>query len=414
MTAAFRSQMDYAVNFQNRLSDIGDATMRQRVLFMMMLAKGRILKPEGGEFLEWDVHMRQPNVRPWNGVGAPSYSEPDSLRTPRLDWASYHYGLSLTRHQLQRNKGKTAFVNLMQRTIEDIEETFTNRWPELFFQDADNPNTEGDELPMAGMYTWLGKYSTSNAASAQGYQGKVRLVSGTYASYDMDLGLESADWKGDDGSSVVLTSDTAANVVAGESWWPEGRGDAAYDWFHPLVVNSSTARWGDNPGFNATWCTRILDFALMYSRRVGGVNTNKVDLILCGTSSLLVIQERFENSQYTLAQIIPNDPLGGNGKGVWSGQGVAYGQPIYQYQGTYMTDAYDIPYRTDLIGINLNRFAYKPVTAYSQTSSRVPIMEPYESEFPGGGGRMWGGFTYGQCFTQTPRASFLIKELGDD
>lgn len=412
MATQFSSRNAFAVQFQNRLSEIADMTMRNRVLLTMMMSRQRILQAEGGDFLEWDVYMRNPKPRGYSGEGLPEYNEPDSLVTARLAWASYHYGLRLNRHKLQTNLGKTQFVNLMTKSIEDVENSFVNRWPELFYQDVDSPDEANDPKPMAGFYSWFGKYIDSTSAADQGYQGKVRLCSGSYADLVMDLGEESASWKGDDGYATVQATDASKGVTAGQAWWPHGKGDAAYDYWHPLIINSTTEEWGANPGFNATYCTRQLDFALQFSRRVGKGDKGQVNLLLCGGQAMLAIKHRFEDNYRTLAELMP-DPMGGAG-GVGTGQGLAYGQPIYQYSGCYIVDDFDVPNGDDVLGVNLNRIAYKPCLPYDRSGpSRIPIMEPYEGEIPGGGGRMLGGFTLGQFMTDSPRGTFLITPLGD-
>lgn len=412
MSTAFSSRNAFAVQFQNRLTEITNATMRNRVLLMMMMSRNRIKPAEGGEFLEWNVYMRNPKPRGYSGEGVPEYNDPDSLVTARLGWASYHYGLRLGRHKLQTNFGKTQFVNLLTKSLQEVEDSFVNRWPELFYQDIDNPDATNDPKPMAGFYSWFAKYIDSAAAADQGYQGKVRLCSGSYADIVMDLGTESSDWKGDDGFSTVQTTDADLGVTAGESWWPYGRGDSAFDYFHPLVVNTSTSKWGTGAGFNVTYCTKQLDFGIQFSRRTAKGDKGQINLILTGTQSMLTIKERFENTYRTLPEIIPNDPMGGPGAN--TGSGLAYGQPIYQYSGCYLVDDFDMPNSHDLIGLNLDRISYQPCFPYQNAGpSRIPIMEPYEGEYPGGGGRMLGGFTLGQLMTDTPRGTCLWSPLGD-
>lgn len=413
MATQFSSRHNFAANFQNRLNGITDSTMRDRLLLLLMMSRGRIKPSDGGEFLEWNVYMRNPKPRPYSGEGTPEYNDPDSLRTPRLGWASYHFGLRLNRHKLQTNKGKTQVVNLLTKTIEEVENSFKNRWPELFYQNGDSPNQVGDTKPMYGFYSWFGKYINSSAAASQGYQGKVRLVSGDYADITMDLGDESSDWQGDDGASTVQVTDAATGVTAGEAWWPAGRGDPAYDFWHPLIVNSTTAKWGVNPGFNTTYATEILDFALLYAQRVGAGDGGRINLLLCGTETMQVMRNKYQNTYRTMAEIIASDPMGG-GTGIQTGSGRAFGQPIYDYAGCYLAQDFDIPYRQHILGVNIEGLEYQPCHPYDESaSSRVPVMEPYTGDYPGGGGKMFGGFTLGQFRTQTPRGQFLIANLGD-
>jgi len=404
----FMSNYNFAVNFQNRLNEITTTTIRNRVLLTMMQSLGRIMPADGGELLEWIVYMRNPKPRGYSGEGVPEYNAPDSFRTARLPWGSYHHGLKLDRIKIQTNKGKQAFINVISQSIQEVSDSFTNRWPEYFYQDGDNP-PGGEARPLIGFYTWLGKYSTNTAAAYQGYQGKVRIVSGSYAGITMDLGTESSEWAGDDGYDTVQAGSATLGTTTGQKWWPHGQGDSAYDFFHPLVVKTASASWGSNPAFDEVYCEKMLDFGIMYSRRNSKGDKGPINLIISATTPMLSIRNRFAATYRTMSEIIPSDPGRGNGPGM--GPGSAYGKPIYQFNGCYLVDDYDMPNSSDLIGLNLQTISYRPVHPYNQTTGQTPIMEPYEGEIPGGGGKLLGGFNLGQLQIDTPRNSVLWSPL---
>jgi len=405
---SFTSDYGFATNFQQRLNEITYTLYRNKVFLGLMQKYGRIMPASGGELLEWIVHMRNPKPRGYTGEGVPEYNSPDSFQTARLPWGAYHHGLKLDRIKLQVNKGPTAFVNIMSQSIDEVKLSFENRWPEYFYQDGDNPPA-GEPKPLIGLYTWLGKYSTSTADSAQGYQGKFRIVSGSYAGITMDLGTFSSEWTGDDGYDTVQTTSAAKGITAGEKWWPHGQGDPAYDFFHPLVVNTSTTKWGANAAFNEVYCEEMIDYGVMFSRRNARGDKGPINLLICSTSTMAVIRKRYSSTYRTMTESVPDSM---NGPGVQNGQGLQFGRPVYQVNGCYICDDFDMPNSTDMIGLNLNTVAYRPVHPYG-TGGQVQIMEPYEGEIPGGGGKLIGGFNLGQFQIDSPRNSVLWTPLGN-
>lgn len=404
----FGSDYGYATNFQNRLNEITNTIFRNKVLLGLMQMHGGITPSKGGELLEWVINMRNPKPRGYTGEGVPEYNTPDSKRTARLPWGAYHHGLKLDRIKLQVNRGPTAFVNIYEDALQEVRNAYEQRWPEYFYQDGDNP-PGGEPKPLIGFYTWLGKYSTSSATTAQGYQGKVRIVTGSYAGITMDLGNESSEWQGDDLYDTVQTTNTAKGITATEKWWPAGQGDPAYDFWHPLVVNTSTTKWGSSPSFDAVYCEDMLDFGIMFSRRNAQGDKGPINLVITGTSNMLTIRKRYQSTYRTMTEVKPDDPKGG--MGVQNGPGLSFGKPVHFVNGCYLCDDYDMPNSADLIGLNLNTIHYHPCFPYS-ASGQIQIMEPYEGEIPGGGGKLIGGFNLGQMNIDTPRNSVLWTPLG--
>lgn len=403
--AAFRGPYDNATNFQLRFQNVSDATVRSRILLSIMMAYGRIKTAEGGSYMEWVVHMRAPRPTGLGRNGIPEYGQANSKQTAKLPWASYHYGLTLLRQDLQLNKGKQKFIDIMNDAVKEVETSF-KRFPEYMYQDGDNPITN-DPQPLAGFYTWLGKYAVSTAAANQGYQNKVRLCTGTYAGLTMDLGTYGSEWKGSNNLSYVDAAAFASDptLVVDNKWWPFGQGDAAYDFWHPLVIKCRSSAWGSNPGFTEEHCDKIIEFGVRFSHRTGQGNNGGINCIIASTSPMLTITNRFASAQRTMTIAVPNAPSPGSpGPGAYSGDGIRVSRPVYEVSGCTIFDDYDMPNQTDMIGFNFENVSYQPAPPYEQQpSSAVPLMEPHMSPIPGGGGQLIGGFNLGQMQTDLPR-----------
>lgn len=410
MTAynGFHSQYDFATTMANRLGDVTDMTKRNRVIINMMESRGNIKPPAGGAKIEWVVYMRNPKPGGYNRNGTPEYNTPDSLRTAQLGWGAYQYGLRLDRVTVQVNKGAQQFIDIVTQSVDEVEMSFTQRWPEYLWQDGDNPEG-GEPEPIQGLYTWFSKFIDNTGAAYQGYQGKVRLVTGTYADLTMDLGNDSSEWAGPDGSDTVLTTDADLGVTQDQKWWPFGRGDSAYDYWHPLIVNTSTDAWGTNPAFDENYCDTQLDFGIQFSKRNSQGNNGRINTIFASTDPMLVIRRRFQDTYRTYAQILSSDPKGPAAPG---GEGRAYGTEIYQYNGCYLIDEFDVPNSSDLIGLNMDTLAYHPAHPYDEARGSYMLMEPFFGEVPGGAGKLIGGFSVGQLRINSPRNAVLWTPLG--
>lgn len=406
MTAynGFLTQYDFASTMQNRLSDVTDQTKRHRVFLSVLESMGNIEPPEGGAVIEWVVYMRNPKPKGYNRNGTPEYNTPDSLRTARLGWGAYQYGIKLDRVTIQVNRGVNQFVNIVDQSMKEIELSFRNRWPEYLWQDGDNAE---EPEPIRGLYTVFNKYVASAAVGYQGYQGRCRIASGSYAELTMDLGNDSADWAGPDNSDTVQTTDTSIGVTAGQKWWPFGHGDSAYDYWHPLIVNTTANAWGTNAAFDENNCESQLDYGIEFSRRNNGGDKSSISHIFAATDPNLVLRRRFSSSYRTYAQFIsdPNGPA-------QNLKGQAYGTKIFVFNGVYIVDEFDVPNSSDLVGLNMERIKYHPAHPYDDNRGSFMLMEPYFDEIPGGSGKLIGGFSVGQL-RFSPRDMVLWKALGN-
>lgn len=401
----FSSHYAYATTSQQRLREVIDLTKRERMILALLTERGRITGADGGDFLEWTVHMKNPKPQGIGEDSPPEYNQTDSKRVAQLPWAWYHHGRKLDRLTVQTNKGKQAFINVITDAWNEVQQSFSQRWPEYFYQDGYNP-PGGEPKPMYGFYSWFNQFVDDTAAAYQGFQGKVRICSGEYANLPLDLGNASSDWTGPDGSETVVTGSAADGTTTGQKWWPEGQGDAAYDFWHPLVIKCQSTSWGTSPAFNATYCEKMLDFGIAYSARTGAGDSGPIDVILSGVRPMLTIRERYASTYRTLSDMIPKPAVGAGNRSA-NMMGRAYNAPIYMYQGVFLVTDYDMPQPYDLIGLNLNNLAYRPVHNYDSVAGSTPLMDLVDDRIPGGMGQLIGAYSLGQLQMQSPRNSVI-------
>ncbi len=373
------------------------------MILALLNERNRIMGSDGGDFLEWTVHMRNPKPK---GVGEntpPEYNTPDNKRVAQLPWSWYHHGKKLSRKTIQTNKGKQAFINVITDAWDEVQNSFSQRWPEYFYQDGDNPPGSEPE-PMFGFYTWFNKFIASTSAADQGFQGKVRLCSGTYGNLTMTLGTESSDWTGQDGFETVQATDATLGVTAGQKWWPEGQGESAYDYWHPLIVKCRSTSWGTSPSFNSVYCDRMLDFGITYSARNGKGDKGPINVILSGATPALQMRERYASTYRTMAEIIAQQNPGNPNT---NRSGRAYQSEILNFNGVWLIRDYDMPNGQDLIGLNLDTISYHPVHNYDSVTGSTPLIDMVNDKIPGGMGDLIGAYSMGQLRCDTPRNTVI-------
>lgn len=397
----------YTSTWQARLDKVTDLTIRKRHLLSFMSNRGRITGPTGGRFVEWPLFVQAKRPRGFGRNTPPTYETADNLRMPQLNWGAYFYGEQIHVMDLEQNMGKEQFIDLVANAYDSVEKSFTQEWPDYFFQDG---TTATEENPIFGLKSAFRYYNVATAtagAPRQGYQGKVRLPNGTYAGYDTTLGANGGNWAGTNGTTVY--TDGAATF----HYWPEGKGDGKFDFWSPLVVNTTSQAWGTSPtaAFNTTYCEKQIDFGIEYSARNNTISAKgPIELILLPTAYNLIWRERFSSTQRQIVEMMPQPAEGVVSTG--SNMVVQTGLKCILHNGCMLATDYGMDDDTLIIGINLDAIEYRTVHSQSPTGS-TRFMVPHREPIPGGSGIMIGGRSHGQFIINSPRKLTFWYPLGN-
>jgi len=401
----------YTQNWQARIDNVTDLTFRKRHLLMYMQNRGRITGPKGGNFIEWPLFVQANRPRGYGRNTPPNFQPPDNLRMPQLNWAAYQYGEELHVLDIEQNMGAEQFVNIYDNAQKSVLKSFEQEWPSLLFQDG---STATEEMPMFGLKSAFKYYNVATATAAaprQGYDGKVRLPSGTYAGYNTALASLGGSWSGQNGGS------TYTNGAATFLWWPEGRGDAKYDAWSPLHINTSSQSWtgsitaDTSVGFNTTYASQMLNFGIDYNARLTSPGIKgQMDLILMAVKQRLILQNYYEATQRTINEVVPMPAAGTTQSGQGGALDVA--KPVMFHNGVILSTDYDIDDPDLMIGLNLDAIEYCTVHA-SGPMGQTRIMIGYEGDIPGGSGRMIGGRSHGQFIINSPKKLVFWYPFGN-
>lgn len=215
---------DVAVNINNHIREVEDNIMRKRVILALMKKKGKITNNCSGNKFDWRVRYKRAPL-----VG---YADADTLTFPRRNkwrvaeqvYRGYAVGESATKMEQLKNRGAPAIIKLFSEIVDDLVDDITDQFNPEFYIDGD---ASGNSKRWHGVESMFGKTS---AGTSDG--GRVRTPSDTYAGLDTTLSAYG-------GSSVDSTK------------WPASNNDAAYDFWSPVLIDTTNTVWGASPSFSA-------------------------------------------------------------------------------------------------------------------------------------------------------------------
>jgi len=214
--------------------------LQKRRLTAALQAKGKVRKNQYGDELKWPVRYKRTKLVVIGDVVNLNFPRQNKNKTAILPWAGYAVTDSISEKEKVLNKGEAAIIRqvseIMSRLKEDMEDQFGL---ELYKDSAANPGR------VAGCETvFVGATGTDN--------NKTYLPVATYAGHSTARGLLGT-WSGS---------------------WPDGSGDAQYDWWSPIVLDTGGSAWT-----TSAWSTAALE-QLRYGIFAMERTTNPLDMVL--------------------------------------------------------------------------------------------------------------------------------------
>lgn len=225
--------------------------LRNRKLTALLKKKGRISFNWSGTAMDWKVKYKRVRMTPFADGDTQEFSRKDRNKTAQLDWRGYAASDSMTKGEFLMNRNTEAIVKLYSEIasdlVEDMEEAFGE---ELYV----NGYAAGNSKRVHGIESFLS--AAQNAGNGAG------TPTGSFAGLSCVPGAFGGAW--DSG---------------GLPGWPNGRGDAQFDFWSPLVVDygdtlfdASTHTWENN-------CVEAISFGIIKSKKSKSIK-GQLDLIL--------------------------------------------------------------------------------------------------------------------------------------
>jgi len=258
----------------DHLRGFEDLVMRKRILLRRLKSAGNIKYNVSGDGFTWRPKKAQANITVNNGAQPITFQPINRLDTATLDYEGYVITDAMTKRERLKNRGQPAIVKIWSQLTEmmmgDLEDRFSE---ELYIDSSAAGNSgriSGFETMFAATQTITQTTTTSTVARTANAADMFAYPSDTYAGISTILGNEGGAWPYN---------------------WPEGKGDAEFDYFSPIIVNYTSTGFdgtGDSWGENCVLATRAM---LLYTNR-NIASSGTVDLVLMDTKMLRLFKDK--------------------------------------------------------------------------------------------------------------------------
>jgi hypothetical protein len=247
-----------ATTLVNHLREEEIASLRKYMVFAAIESRGNVRMNMAGRGFDWEVSYRLHQPQGNNGETPRTFSRQNLWKKAELEYRGYQATDAIYRKEMLENRGTSALVNvagkMASRLITSIEQYLAQ---EVYI----DGNAAGNELRYHGLESFFGTDGTitvntgakrtANALDPFGY------ASDTYAGLSTELGYY--------GGSQL------------EGVWPAGKADSEFDFYTPLIVNTTSSYFG-----STTWaanCVKAIREGLHFAKR-NDTKEDAVDLIV--------------------------------------------------------------------------------------------------------------------------------------
>lgn len=213
-------------------------TFRKFKVFAALEANGKIAMNQAGLGLNWQVRYRNQPVTGNNGETPRVFARQNLWVDANLPYRGYQATDSIYKKEMLENRGQAALIDVAGKMATRLQESMEQHLSKEVWNDG---NLAGNELRFHGIESMMAIDGTINITT-----GAKRPANG-----DDMFGYPSDNYAG---------INTGLGALAGsqlEGVWPNGVADPEYDFWSPIVVNttstafkpatgSSTNTWQDN------------------------------------------------------------------------------------------------------------------------------------------------------------------------
>ena len=236
------------------MTEVEEAHLRNYAFPAQLQAAGRITFNHGGRGFDWPVQYRRHNVKATTGANARTFAPLNLWKTASLPWRGYEVTDSISRIEIQENKGPQAIVPLLDGFKDRLTTSIDQGLARQYFND-NNTNSEW----WHGMETMFGTNgtitSTTGAQRATNQADIVAYPSATYAGISTEL--------------------SAYGGVQIDGIWPAGDVDPQREFWSPLIFIGDSSNSIYTSTVADSWvenCEELLGLAISHQARIGGLN----------------------------------------------------------------------------------------------------------------------------------------------
>jgi hypothetical protein len=224
--------------------------LRNRKLTALLKKKGRITFNWSGTAMDWKIKYKRVRLTPYADGDTLEFSRKDRNKTATLDWRGYSMTDSMTKGEFLQNRNTEAIVKLYSEISTDLVDDMEDAFGEEFYINGYLP---ANSKRIHGIESFL--------AATQNIGNGAATPNGSFAGLSTVPGAYGGNWD-------------PGNLPG----WPNGRGDAQYDFWSPIVVDvgdtlfSSTDTWEAN-------CVEAISFGIIKTKKSKSAK-GQLDLIM--------------------------------------------------------------------------------------------------------------------------------------
>lgn len=225
-----------------------------QMLMAALKKKGNISYNQTGLDFNWQVEYREVPLNVTTGEDTISPARQDAYKRATLDMAGYQIADVFTkRERLKNGGGPTQIINYYKLMSDRLFRNLKRQFGEEFYIDS---SASGNSGRLSGIETMMALNGTTNITSGAQRSATAADVVGypndTYAGLSTALAGGGGTW----------TSQADINTT-----WPAGRGTLNYDYWSPVVVNTTSTSFD---GATDTWkdqCVQVTRYAVTHMQR---------------------------------------------------------------------------------------------------------------------------------------------------
>lgn len=217
---------------------------RNRKFTALLKKRGRITYNHSGIAMDWKVRYRRAPMVGFADGDTVTFSRQDRHKTAVIDWRGYSASDAMTKGEFLQNRSTEAIIKLFdtraQMLLADVEDQFGDQMYVDGTMSANLKAFHGIETIFGGATTTSGN---GNVAPTSVYGG-LSCVPGNFG----------GSWS-----------------APGSLTWPNGKGDAQYDFWSPVIVDcgdtffGTSMTWGT--GATTSSCVEAISFAIIKSKK---------------------------------------------------------------------------------------------------------------------------------------------------
>jgi hypothetical protein len=235
--------------------------LRKYKFFAALEGAGQIRTNMSGRGFDWEIQYRNHTPSGNNGETPRNFSRENLWKKLELEYRGAQVTDAIYKREMLENRSAQALVNvagkMASRLLTSMEQYLAKEW----VQDG---YAAGNELRFHGIESFMNATQTLDSTLAGAVARSANAADPFYAPSDTYAGL----------STVLGAYGGSADSV---SIWPNGKVDAEFDFFSPVIVNADSSYFGAS-----TWkdnCAKALREAIHQTRR-NDTKEDQVDMVL--------------------------------------------------------------------------------------------------------------------------------------